>query len=111
MTRPFDFSDSVSNQAYFRQHGLCAVCGEELTDLEENAHHVIPNQTGIAGRKSDAWLAFEDNCVVLCKMCHYRVHEDGHYCNGATAPTDYFEYSHALDQAAHASWARRIALR
>lgn len=110
MARPFDFPTSEQAGARFRQDGLCAVCGESLDDVEEFAHHVVPNQSGQAGNPAHGWLSSADNCVVLCAQCHYRVHEDGHYRTGAVAPASYFPHSHGRNSAAHQAWARDLAL-
>lgn len=104
MSRPFEFKDAVKKQARVRQQGRCAQCGEDLSDLYEEAHHVTPNQCGERGRADHRWLAEADNCVVLCKDCHHRVHEDGRTVQGALAPASYFQYSHGGDQHLHELW-------
>lgn len=109
MARPFDFRTSEQSSARFRQDGLCAVCGESLDDVEEFAHHVVPNQSGQAANPVHRWLASSDNCVVLCPTCHYRVHQNGDYRFGAVAPASYFPHSHGRNSAAHEAWARELA--
>ena len=111
MSRPFDFLASTRRRAHFRQHGLCAVCGENLEDLFDNAHHVIPNQSGTAGHAQHAWLREVDNCVVLCDACHDAVHDSGRFRNGATAPPSYFEFSHAGNKQLHEGWAAELSAR
>jgi 5-methylcytosine-specific restriction endonuclease McrA len=108
VTRPFDFKTPAQGNARARQMGLCAVCGEDLTDLSEHAHHVVPNQSGTPGHPDHAWLASPENCVVLCETCHERVHEDGRYRTGAVAPPDYFQYSHGKNQSAHTAWVKAM---
>lgn len=106
--RPFDFSDLTKELARGRQAGLCAHCGHSLRDLFENAHHVIPNQSGDPHNPRHAWLRTVDNCVVLCYMCHDRVHADAHFRTGAVAPPDYYPFSHGHDAGAHLLWVRRL---
>jgi 5-methylcytosine-specific restriction endonuclease McrA len=104
MARPFDFTSSVRSQARLRQNGLCACCGDALDDLEEHAHHVIPNQSGDARNPRHSWLSAAENCVVLCAVCHDRVHEDGRFRTGAVAPPSYYPWSHGGNRAAHNTW-------
>ena len=109
MARAFNFKSPVQSQARLRQDGACACCGEGLDDLEEHAHHVIPNQSGQPGNLDHAWLASSVNCVVLCTDCHERVHENGRYRTGAVAPPSYYPYSHGRNGAAHRAWVRQLA--
>lgn len=117
MSRAFDFVPETRTQAFRRQHGACACCARKLQadhltrELEVHAHHVTPNQAGRTGNPRDRWLAEPDNCVMLCDDCHHRVHENGHYRDGAVAPASTFPHSHGKDQAAHARWARQHDLR
>ena len=108
MARPFEFSQAVKDEARLRQDGVCAVCGHSLDDTEEHAHHVVPNQSGDAKKPEDAWIRGVDNCVVLCDVCHYRVHEDGQYRTGATAPPSYYEHSHGNHRAEHLDWVAQM---
>lgn len=108
MSRPFDFPKHVRDDAFQRQDSLCAHCGESLVDLWDNAHHVMPNQTGRPNDPRDQWLREVDNCVVLCELCHERVHQDGHYIDGAVALPNAFPYSHGVDASAHSDWATRL---
>src|SRR5262245_37936725 len=94
MARPFDFSDDVRNQAFFRQFNCSAHYGETLLYLSDHAHHVVPNQLGQAGDTTHHWIREIDNCVILCEPCHERVHENGKYRFGAVASPDDFPYSH-----------------
>lgn len=110
MSRPFDFSESVKEQARLRQtlgrESVCAVCGNGLNDLYENAHHVCPNQVGKKQVNAHAWLKMTMNCVVLCDLCHERVHENARFKLGSVAPPEYFEYSHGSNKAAHEEWVK-----
>src|SRR5262245_7104676 len=83
MDRPFDFSRTIKRDASLRQNNKCAHCGDELTDLLDHAHHVVPNQTGNPAARQDNWLRSLENCVVLCDTCHTRVHQDGRFRTGA----------------------------
>jgi 5-methylcytosine-specific restriction endonuclease McrA len=109
--RPFDFSPAVALQARLRQKGMCAHCGERLDDLEEHAHHVVPNQSGNPRNADHSWLASSDNCVVLCATCHYAAHEFGRYRHGAVAPPSFYRYSHGHDRKAHQVWAESLERR
>jgi 5-methylcytosine-specific restriction endonuclease McrA len=84
MTRANEFSASTKREARLRQAGRWGCCGDDLTDLEEHAHHLIPVS---AGGGPDA-----DNCVVLCDACHARVHYDGRFRSGIVAPPSYFPF-------------------
>jgi hypothetical protein len=102
--RYFAFSGGVKKIARLRQDGMCAVCADPLDDIYEHAHHVIPNQSGSAANQDHEWLKLIDNCVILCELCHDRVHADGHYRKGAVAPPAYFKYSHGENKAEHVKW-------
>ncbi len=104
MARPFDFNALTVQLARLRQDSLCACCGESLDDVVEHAHHVIPNQSGDPTDARHAWLRSEENCVLLCDICHERVHGNGNYRNGAVAPPSYYLNSHGVDRAAHTAW-------
>lgn len=106
--RAFAFNQTVKDQARFRQGGKCACCGQRLDDVEEHAHHVVPNQSGSPGNPQHAWIASSDNCVILCHVCHERVHQDGRYREGAVAPASYYPYSHAGNAAAHQGWVNQL---
>ncbi len=80
-----DFTKSTIDVARMRQLGHCALCNENLDWMEENAHHIHPNALGGPDRA--------ENCVVLCRTCHTRVHNDGNFRSGIVAPLDYFPYS------------------
>lgn len=111
MSRYFAFRTPAQRSARLRQSGLCAVCGASLDDVEEHAHHVVPNQAGVRGNAEHLWLASSDNCVVLCFVCHEAVHAGGRYRHGAVAPPDYFPHSHGLDRIAHGRWVAEILAR
>jgi hypothetical protein len=104
MERPFDFDDATKDQARFRQFGRCAVCGRSMNSLYEHAHHVVPNQSGNPANSAHAWLRSAENCVVLCDVCHYAIHESGRYRQGGVAPPSYFTHSHGKDRVAHQAW-------
>jgi hypothetical protein len=108
MARAFAFSQSTINQAWIRQWNRCAMCGEDLTWLEDHAHHVIPNQVGKAGDEQDAFLRELDNCVVLCADCHQAAHGYGNYRTGAVPPPDHYRFSHGKEQAQHSEWLQRV---
>jgi len=109
MSRPFAFRTPAQLQARFRQFRKCAKCGESLDDVEEHAHHVVPNQSGRPGNPQHAWLSSADNCVVLCHICHDAVHAGGNYRTGGVAPPGYFEHSHGPNRAAHLLWVAQLA--
>ena len=111
MARAFAFRSGAKEQARFRQFGMCAQCGEGLDDLDEHAHHVVPNQSGAPGDPRHAWLASADNCVVLCDVCHDVVHAGGSYRVGGVAPASYFPHSHGNSRADHRRWVRELTAR
>lgn len=78
------FPDTIKRQARARQRDKCAVCGENLDWIEEFAHHLHPDALG-----GPATL---DNCAMLCRDCHHRVHYDGRFRSGIVAPKSYFPY-------------------
>lgn len=78
------FSEPTKRDARWRQHGRCAVCGEDLDWQEEFAHHVHPDALGGPDEA--------DNCAVLCRPCHERVHNDARFRTGIVAPPSYFRY-------------------
>lgn len=77
------FPSSVQNEALKRQRGKCGSCGSPISGLGKagapshrfgegaEGHHVIPHQL-------NGPLTLE-NCIVLCKSCHYSVHSGGHW--------------------------------
>jgi 5-methylcytosine-specific restriction endonuclease McrA len=108
MARAFDFDGMTLRNARVRQFGRCGHCGVNLRNLEEHAHHVIPNQSGVGANPQHAWLKSVDNCIILCYMCHDRVHQDGRTRTGAVAPPEYFERSHGADLVAHKKWVQLL---
>ncbi len=122
MAPRINFKEDAKAATFRRQRGLCAVCGRSLnellrtTDMQAmHAHHVLPAALGGDGSV--------DNCVYLCggdksedpdigsshpDGCHYRVHAEGDYRSGVTAPPSYYTFSHAGDISAHAAWVRRM---
>src|SRR4051794_40043180 len=49
MPRQFNFSEAVKRDARLRQMELCAYCGDSLNEQSEEAHHVVPDQSGEVG--------------------------------------------------------------
>lgn len=86
MSRPNEFPPQTQQSALARQGFRCASCGEPITRLGEagrlghhygeraEAHHRRPIM-----RQGSASV---DNCVVLCRSCHYSAHEGGNYQHG-----------------------------
>lgn len=72
---------------------------------------MIPNQSGDPDNVQHAWLSSGENCVVLCALCHDRVHQDGRYRSGAVAPPEYLVHSHGANRAAHRTWAMQLQQR
>jgi 5-methylcytosine-specific restriction endonuclease McrA len=110
MARPFDFTNHrIKQEARFRQANLCGCCGESLSDFaEEFAHHVVANQSGDPKNPDHQWIRELTNCVMLCRDCHTRVHQDGRTRYGAMAPPDYFRFSHGRNRVAHLKWVREL---
>lgn len=65
------FTANVTAQAYNRQNGLCAMCGESFLNVVYYAHHIRRHADGGSGSL--------DNCALLCEECHYHVHNHGNY--------------------------------
>lgn len=77
------FPAAIQMQALARQRFRCASCGTRITSIGEagqvnhkfgeraEGHHVIPHlMTG---------PITVDNCVVLCRACHYNAHQAGRW--------------------------------
>lgn len=111
MTQFFNFTGQVKATARVRQFGTCALCGDDLDNELEHAHHVIPQQSGNIANPNHAWLKSADNCVVLCVPCHERVHENSKFKKGAVAPATYFEFSHGKDRLSHQGWLKTMNLK
>lgn len=79
MARAFEFDPTTKRAAFQRQWNLCAHCGEDIRSMWDHAHHVVPNQAGRLGNPPDEFISSADNCVILCDMCHYAVHDSGKY--------------------------------
>lgn len=58
------FSDSMKREAYERQKGICAKCGEHFEINEMEADHITPWSQG--GKTA------AENCQMLCKDCNRR---------------------------------------
>lgn len=65
------FSDSIKDRAYFRQSKKCGGCGTNLNEDACEAHHLI--------RRADGGPNTLENCVWLCKPCHFAAHDGGNY--------------------------------
>ena len=115
MNRPFKFNENIKRQARLRQsvngRTKCAVCSENLENIYEHAHHVVPNQSGDVKNQKHIWLKMAENCVILCETCHDRVHENGNYRSGAIAPPNYYKFSHGGNIAAHRQWVKLLDLK
>jgi hypothetical protein len=108
MARPFDFTSHVKQKAFQRQCNLCAHCGLDLRNAWDNAHHVVPSQTGKVGASVDTFLSSIDNCVVLCDPCHYAVHDSGRFRTGAVPPPSYYPYSHGRHSRDYSMWVIKL---
>lgn len=108
MSRPFEFTPRIKKAARLRQFGRCGCCGDRLEDIEESAHHVVPNQSGHRDNPAHAWIGGVDNCVIVCHICHDRVHEDGKTRYGLTAPPSYFRFSHGPELGEHRVWLHKM---
>ena len=58
------FSDKMKREAYERQKGICAKCGEHFEIEEMEADHITPWHEG--GK------TISENCQMLCKECNRR---------------------------------------
>ena len=58
------FRQQEKQQAYERQNHSCADCGKHFDIADMEAHHKKPWSQG--GHTTP------DNCVMLCKECHYK---------------------------------------
>jgi len=56
------FSDKMKREAYERQKGICAKCGEHFEIEEMEADHITPWHEG--GK------TIPENCQMLCKQCN-----------------------------------------
>lgn len=108
MGDPYRFTNQTLIETRQRQEGACACCREQLDDSVEEGHHVIPRQLGAPDQRRDGFLETSDNCVIICKDCHDRVHEDAHFKDGAVAPPEYFPGSHGANTAAHEAWVGEV---
>jgi 5-methylcytosine-specific restriction endonuclease McrA len=81
-----EFSRTTQKDALARQRYRCASCGVHISCIGEagrathrfgegaQAHHVVHAKFGGKGTL--------DNCVIICRACHYSVHEGGNYTHG-----------------------------
>ena len=81
----------TKRNARTRQHARCALCGESVVWQEEFAHHLHPHALKTE-RQPQGGPDHVDNCVILCRPCHERVHYDGRFRSGIVAPKSYFRY-------------------
>ena len=58
------FADSQKREAYERQRGICAKCGERFELSEMEADHITPWHEG--GKTA------AENCQMLCRDCNRR---------------------------------------
>jgi hypothetical protein len=77
------FPARVQKDALARQRFLCASCGTPIATIGEagqtdhrfgeraEGHHVIPHTMG--------GPVTVENCVVVCRACHYSVHHGGRW--------------------------------
>ena len=77
------FPAGIQREALTRQRFHCASCGTHITAIGEagqenhnfgeraEGHHLIPHKMGGPITK--------DNCVVLCRACHYSAHQGGRW--------------------------------
>lgn len=88
-------SDQLYIEAWERQQGLCAVCGEKLIDSAYEAHHLLPKNLG--GEDT------VDNIAIVCdREEHLDVHGGDFRAPIATTPEDYpyfYGDTKALDHA------------
>lgn len=80
-----EFSARTIKGASARQNGYCASCGTRIWKMGNDgapqhrfgeraeAHHVIPVLAG--------GTAHVDNCVILCRSCHYSAHQGGRWAD------------------------------
>jgi hypothetical protein len=80
-----EFSAQTIRDALVRQNGYCASCGTQIPKLgnagaaqhkfgeRAEAHHVLPVRAGGSGQV--------ENCVILCRTCHYSAHQGGRYAD------------------------------
>jgi len=105
--RRHNFTQKTKKEAFYRQGGRCAHCGDELDDMIDRAHHVVPDQAS-RGKRIDAFIETVENCVYLCLMCHDIVHDGAKMRHGATAPPSYYRHSHSASRGAHREWVARL---
>ena len=86
--RPNEFDTKTKEMALARQKNRCASCGTPISALgykginnhqfgeQAEAHHMRHVQQGGTNNLN--------NCVILCKSCHYSAHEGGNYRNKAS---------------------------
>jgi len=75
-------SDQTYINAYIRQEGLCAVCGEALEYSPAEAHHML--------RVADGGSNSDDNIVILCDREEHLYMHGGDFREPVmTTPDDY----------------------
>jgi 5-methylcytosine-specific restriction endonuclease McrA len=58
------FTDNMKREAYERQKGICAKCGEHFEINEMEADHITP--------WSEGGKTVAENCQMLCRDCNRR---------------------------------------
>jgi len=112
----FNFDDPVRVAAWNRQDKKCAACETALPRFGFIGHHVLPVQSldytsahGSTFRQVVEFMTSEDNCVAVCKDCHYHYHECGRNDGGAVADAKVFKFSHGVRIDLHRQWKNVIA--
>jgi hypothetical protein len=115
MSRDNPFSESVQKQAWVRQSGCCAHCGDDLSTLYDEQgvgwsyHHIVKEQESSRLGSTDFHRS-ADNCAVLCDDCHYVAHDGGRYRHDYITDPSYFGHLHTEQDAAdRARWEQRYA--
>src|SRR4051812_15427391 len=92
MSRPsqYEFTDQTKQEAFAREGGKCAWCGDKFTQAEladAKAHHI----TSVEAAKAQGWTAEQarsvDNCAYVHggshyegeKACHSHLHGHGRF--------------------------------
>jgi hypothetical protein len=113
----YNFDDPIRVAAWSRQNQKCAACEGALPRFGFIGHHVVPVQSldyasahGSTFRQVVEFMTSEDNCVAVCKDCHYHYHECGRNDGGAVADAQVFKFSHGVRTDLHREWKKVIAL-
>jgi len=112
--RLYEFHGGVWQTVVKRQDAICAACGKGLAAFNDDGdrdvfgHHVIPDQCGKHRPKYADFLRTAENCVMICKECHWAAHEYGKYEYGIVANPDFFQFSHSKRKGEHRAWCETI---